>query len=245
MSQTNYQSSPSKISLTDEDLNYEESDRDLAASLFFRFQQPLQSPNRNNREKSEDHFDIDLPRYQQQLSVGTHNQPGTLKLPSIQTLFGKNLTLLCDITIIDYLVKLDLQRAAMQNIFAAKKRPHSGHSHTYSVPMNINYYNQHPRYEREDCRGFSTPSAFPYVSMSTHAEPISHGREISHHESHSISLRPSGPMPNSSQRTRTCANCGTQDTPSWRRCGPGQTVVGSFLGCKYILHGCALEIQFD
>ena len=123
----------------------------------------------------------------------------------------------------------------MQSTFAAQQRLHGGHSHTHSVPIIINYYNQPSRYEREDYRRFSTPSAFPYVSMPTHVESISR-RRSSHYDPHLISLKPSGPILDTPQRTRTCANCGTQDTPSWRRCSPEQIVVCNACGLYYSEH---------
>lgn len=49
-------------------------------------------------------------------------------------------------------------------------------------------------------------------------------------------IMPSGPLPDSTSMLRSCANCGTRETPSWRRCGPEQTILCNACGLYYNEH---------
>ncbi|PJF19377.1 hypothetical protein PSACC_00782 [Paramicrosporidium saccamoebae] len=49
-------------------------------------------------------------------------------------------------------------------------------------------------------------------------------------------ILPSGPVPDVTRSFRRCTNCGTQDTPSWRRCGPENILLCNACGLYYNEH---------
>lgn len=130
-----------------------------------------------------------------------------------------------------YYQQQQMQRATASSLMPAVPRPYYGHhstgpyhQHSYahlqgsSVGPASTHNGAHAAYHSQ------THSMFP--KKATDVPP----------RASSPYIVPSGPLPDSSSMLRSCANCGTRETPSWRRCGPEQTILCNACGLYYNEH---------
>lgn len=90
------------------------------------------------------------------------------------------------------------------------------------VNLTRRYFNKSPE-------SSATSSAVPRIANRSQTKYLEIPRTLQ-------PLMPSGSVPDASKLLRKCTNCGTQDTPSWRRCGPESILLCNACGLYYNEH---------